>query len=108
MIKSLKCSLNSEYGNMQYIYNVTEGNFLVEGEKIKAYGIKAESILLCENKTIPIYSDEIRCITPCIDRVERFAEFLCKNKVSPFHILDVFQDYEEDVLVDFDKDLVVK
>lgn len=108
IIETLKRNYNCGEENLEYIYNLIEGELKLHNGKekysIKAYGVEIESIITNHDKIVHASREEVKYITPYKFKGREFLNMLEKNMVSPIHLLEITEELIEDYYKDFDKE----
>lgn len=101
------CDVKEDYGD-SFVYRY----YLIEGIKrlslshtsmdLVCYGIKVVKEKRVDEGLIYVEEDLIDDISPNMDKVTDLISFLCKNNVSPVHLLDIISEIVDEWSRDFD------
>lgn len=81
----------------RYIYKLIENTY----EEKKVYGIEVIRNDVKNDKIVNIEKNEVKFISPKIDKVRGLLNLLFKGEVSPIHLIDVIGEEVDKCVFDF-------
>lgn len=103
------CKVKDEEGVIYlYKYNLIESTKKISindsSINVPCYGIEIISEKIENDKTVENFRDSLPAVSSVKEKVLNLIEFLRKNEVSPYHIIDIVGEYSDNWVGDFEND----
>lgn len=96
-MKSRIVTIKDENVVKEYKYEILDSLYREEA----CYGLAIKRTDYIDEIIVKEVKESVKYVTPDLENAKRFMNLLADNNVSPFHLVDILSEYEDDFIEDF-------